>query len=240
MFCKILNNNSVLDVIESPTYIYYLNGIVPQKCSRGRASAVYSSDYEKIWHIEGWGKHPSFANELCRFVEITQEEYEMLKEALEKEQAPTASVENPNDIVIESDKITLQTMRDYKVNKMREFCSAAIIDGVTVTFPNGEKEHFDLEIEDQINLFSLQELIGQGIKTVPYHATGKGCRLYTAEEAKLILASVTEHRIWHTTYFNSLKNYILNLDSIATINELYYGVEIPEEYQTEALKSLLK
>jgi hypothetical protein len=76
MFCKILNKDKVLDVIDAPVYIHYLNNQTPMVCSRKKASAIYSSGYDKIWHIEGWGKHPSFVNELCRCIEITIDEYE--------------------------------------------------------------------------------------------------------------------------------------------------------------------
>lgn len=237
MFCKILNKQRVVDVLDTPVYICYINESIPITCSRKKASAVYSSDQSRIWHIEGWGKHPSFADQLCRLVEITSEEYASLKEAIAKgfeEPQP----ENPLDIVINDELITLETIREYKINKMREFCSQAIVKGVDVALTRGV-EHFDLEVVDQINLNALQDLVNAGASKVPYHSTNNECKLYSADEVRLILNRVTEHRIWHTTYFNALKSYILKLNSISAISDLYYGSEIPEEYQTEALKYLL-
>ena len=37
----------------------------------------------------------------------------------------------------------------------------------------------------------------------------------------------------------SLKNYINSLEDIETIGSVEYGMEIPEEYQSEVLKSLI-
>ena len=236
MFCKILNKDKVLDVIDAPVYIHYLNNQAPMVCSRKKASAIYSSSYDKIWHIEGWGIHPSFAAELCRCVEITKEEYEQLKLALaETKEVANAGEEGP---IISDEKITLEVLRDYKIKTMREFCGKAIINGVDVELSDGI-EHFALEIEDQINLLSLQDLLHQGAEIIPYHETGKECKLYTAQEIRKILDKVSQHRVWHTTYFNALKVYLEKLTDITAINNIYYGYEIPEEYQTEALKYLL-
>lgn len=43
---------------------------------------------------------------------------------------------------------------------------------------------------------------------------------------------------FHTTYFNSLRDYIKSLTDIEDVMAIEYGVEIPVEYQSEVLKIL--
>jgi len=81
-------------------------------------------------------------------------------------------------------------------------------------------------------------MAANGMESIPYHADGEICRFYTAEEITTILAQATAFKIYHTTYYNALKNYINSLDSIEDIAAITYGVELPEEYQSEVLKSL--
>jgi hypothetical protein len=87
-------------------------------------------------------------------------------------------------------------------------------------------------------LISLVELINAGAESVPYHAKGEPATLYSAQDIRKVASEATKHRIYHTTYYNCLKNFIEKLD-VNNLERVYYGMEIPEEYQTEALKYLL-
>jgi hypothetical protein len=44
---------------------------------------------------------------------------------------------------------------------------------------------------------------------------------------------------YHTTYYNSLKNYINSLENEENIAQVTYGMDIPLEYQSEVFKNLL-
>ena len=81
-------------------------------------------------------------------------------------------------------------------------------------------------------------IMAQTQSTVPYHADGEECIFYTAEEINQIVNAANAHKIYHTTYYNALKIYINALETIEDIAAIEYGVEIPEEYQTDVLKSL--
>jgi predicted DNA-binding ArsR family transcriptional regulator len=50
------------------------------------------------------------------------------------------------------------------------------------------------------------------------------------------MAAVNKHKTYHTTYYNSLKNYINSLQTIEEIAAITYGIEIPDEYKSEVLK----
>jgi len=53
-----------------------------------------------------------------------------------------------------------------------------------------------------------------------------------------IVATATAFKIYHTTYYNALKGYINALDNLEDIAAVEYGMEIPEEYQSDVLKAL--
>ena len=78
------------------------------------------------------------------------------------------------------------------------------------------------------------------MELIPYHAKDKVAIMYSNEDMRLILASVQQHRLYHITYVNVLKEYVKTLTDLNELANVYYGMSIPEEYQTEALKSLLK
>ena len=64
--------------------------------------------------------------------------------------------------------------------------------------------------------------------------------MFSSSDIKKILTAVNKHRLYHLTYVNVLKNYIQHLNDLNQLAGIYYGMPIPEEYQTEAFKSLLK
>jgi hypothetical protein len=146
MYYKILSDNKIVDAIEAPIYVCYINNNAPVICTRKKAMAIYSNDHSKLWHIEGWGAPPSLKKERFRIVEITQEEFLQLREVLDTE-VSIDEKEPPQKVVLDDEKITLETIREYKIGKMREFCANAITKGIDVEI-RGAKEHFTLEIED--------------------------------------------------------------------------------------------
>lgn len=82
-------------------------------------------------------------------------------------------------------------------------------------------------------------MIMAGTTSVPYHADGEECRMYTVEEFTAIGNMATLWKTFHESYFNSLREYIKSLQDVSTIWEVRYGMEIPVEYQTDVLKTLI-
>ena len=81
-------------------------------------------------------------------------------------------------------------------------------------------------------------MAASGMEAIPYHADGEICRFYTNAEMQAIVSQATAYKIYHTTYYNALKNYINSLQTIEEIAAVTYGMELPEEYKSEVLKSL--
>ena len=140
----------------------------------------------------------------------------------------------------ESMELTKKIYRkNYTIFKMSAACNAAIISGIDVALNNGNTYHYSLTIEDQINLMNLQSMIVSGAEAVPYHADGEECRFYDAADFTLIVQAATAWKLYHESYFNSLRGYIQSLETDEEFDTITYGMEIPEEYQTDVLKQLI-
>ncbi|MBQ8511926.1 MAG: hypothetical protein IJ497_04875 [Clostridia bacterium] len=115
-----------------------------------------------------------------------------------------------------------------KVAEVREACEKAIVAGVDVTTAYGN-EHFSLETHDQQNLSTIKMMVAMGATAYPYHADGKACVLYSAEDLNNIVETATYHVAWHTTYCNMLRVWIGRETDTDVINGIYYGIALPED-----------
>lgn len=169
---------------------------------------------------------------------ITEEEYNILAESIEKEEE--IIIETPSIFVMpeitNTPNISVDFVREAKLKEMSSICRTTIENGFDLEL-RGETHHFSLDTQDQLNLISLSAM-AQTQEYIPYHADGESCIFYTAEEINAIIAAATQFKIYHTTYYNALKTYINSLETIEEIAAIEYGVEIPEEYKSDVLKTL--
>ena len=135
--------------------------------------------------------------------------------------------------------LSIPSLREAKHAEVSQACQAIIVNGVDVMI-NGEIQHFSLTELDQINLMGLQTMVLTNAQLIPYHCDGKPCVYYSLTDATTILNKALGHKIYHTTYCNSLFNLINNLDRASDIYNITYGDVIPEQYQSDVLKDLLK
>ena len=96
-----------------------------------------------------------------------------------------------------------------------------------------------MEIEDQIKIQTLANKALNGENMLPWHPDNELCVFYSGEDILKIYNELEKLQTFHTTYFNSLKHYIQSLDNIQDVNDVWYGMDIPAEYQSEVLKYLL-
>lgn len=126
---------------------------------------------------------------------------------------------------------TMDERRQAKLAELSTECSANITKGCDVELASGEVEHFSLTDVDQINLTNAIMAIGFGAKDYPYHADGKICKKYSAEDIQRIAAVAKKTIVYHTTYFNHLKQWIKREDSVNVITGIVYGAKLPEDLQ---------
>ena len=171
---------------------------------------------------------------------IDQAEYDILREALDKHEVPQEvepEIHIAPEIIDEEAEMTIDFVRSAKLSEMSRTCNQIIEAGFDITL-NEDVEHFSLTTQDQLNLISLGAMAQAGMEPIPYHADGEICRFYSAVEMNQIVAAATAFKIYQTTYYNALKNYINSLETIEEISAITYGIELPEEYKSEVLKAL--
>ena len=69
---------------------------------------------------------------------------------------------------------------------------------------------------------------------------GELCKFYSPEDIIKISTGATNFKTYQISYFNSLKAYIESMNDIESISAITYGTQIPEEYVSDVLKSLLQ
>lgn len=147
---------------------------------------------------------------------------------------PPAEPEEPE----EPQPPTLEERKAEKKAEVGSACEQAIYLGVSVALP-ASTEHFSLTEHDQINLFGKQAQLAAGAQQLEYHQDGQPCRYYTAEEMQAILEAAMFHVSYHTTYCNSLNMWIDAAENEEELEGIFYGADIPEEYQSIVLKDYL-
>lgn len=170
---------------------------------------------------------------ICYTIQSGQEDLEKTIPYTEANMA-IAQAEAFGDITIEYGDVTQEEV----IAAMSDACNQAIVSGVDVTLSDGGIYHFSLGLEDQLNLMNLQSMVLSGAESVPYHADGAGCRYYSADDFNKIAEAAIAWKLYHESYFNSLREYIKSLNTNEELGNVEYGMEIPEEYQTNVFRQL--
>ncbi len=133
---------------------------------------------------------------------------------------------------------TLAELQATKKAEVSAACEQIIYSGITVKLPSGP-ERFSLTEKDQINLFGKQAQLANGVDQLEYHQDGHPCRYYSAAEILQIITAAMEHVSYHTTYCNSLNMWIAGVGTAEELEAIFYGADVPVEYQSEVLKDYL-
>lgn len=133
----------------------------------------------------------------------------------------------------------LEAAQASKKAEISEACEQMIYRGVNVTLTDGNVEHFSLTEHDQINLFGKQVQLAAGAEQLEYHADGQPCRYYSVVDMQAIIQTAMFHVSYHTTYCNALNMWIAGCETKDDIQQIFYGADIPEAYQSEVLKAYL-
>lgn len=135
-----------------------------------------------------------------------------------------------------------ETLKEFKTAKKQEIsqaCEQIIYAGISVTLADGTVEHFALTEHDQLNLFGKQAQLVAGAEQLEYHSDGKPCRYYSAADMQTIIAAAMQHVSYHTTYCNALNMWVAGCETAEELQQIYYGADVPEQYQSEVLKTYL-
>lgn len=135
-----------------------------------------------------------------------------------------------------------ETLEEYKTAKKQEIsqaCEQIIYAGISVTLADGTVEHFALTEHDQLNLFGKQVQLAAGAEQLEYHSDGQPCRYYSAADMQTIITTAMWHVSYHTTYCNALNMWVAGTETADDLQQIFYGANVPEQYQSEVLKAYL-
>lgn len=141
----------------------------------------------------------------------------------------------PDEPIIDG---TLAEVKKRSLEKLSAVCQQTIFEGFDAELSDGRVKHFTLKVEDQLNLLTLSTLLTSGTESVPYHADDELCEYYSAADMTLIIAQAMEFKTYHTSYYNSLKNWVESMKSITEVGSVAYGDEIPSEFCSVVLHQL--
>lgn len=246
-YYKVVLGDKVIDVLEDPVWVRRSPRGRIVICGADDALGVVSSNSETVWHIAGTDALDD-AMENVKVVDIEEREAKELQTLLGLGGDVTDTdtgihTEFPEEPKEPEEPITDGTLEEVKkrsLERLSDICQQVIFDGFDVTLSNGEVKHFTLKVEDQLNLLSLSTLLATGADAIPYHATDELCEYYSAEDMTLIITQATQFKTYHTSYYNSLKNWVESMDSIAEIGSVAYGDAIPPEFCSVVMNQLMQ
>lgn len=179
--------------------------------------------------------------EIVDVVEIGEEEYNTLQHSIEVEEfiqkeefegiQQTVEVDNKKDV-------SLEYVIQSKIDEMSVCCRNAIYSGFSIVLSDGNEYHFSLTIQDQINMSDAASLIASGEDRIPYHADSCPFTYYSKDDMLSIIKEATRYKTYHNAYFNSLKAYINTITDIIDVSVIFYGIEVPKQYQSDILLSI--
>ncbi len=122
----------------------------------------------------------------------------------------------------------IDSIINKKKQEVSKACEYAILTGVNV----GDS-HYSMTIEDQANILAWMAVAQTG-QSVPYHADGQACRIFTSDEFMKIANAAIAHKTHHTTYCNLLMRQIEEMTVPNDIKAVEYGVTaLNDKYQKQ-------
>ena len=221
---KILLNNKIIDVVKHPKFIKFLSNGCIAITEKSSANGIVGSDDVTLYSFcQIAGRHEPIVD----VVEIDLNEFNRLYSLL-----------NSKEIVY-NDPSALTHAKHSKLNSLAEQCKSKIIAGFSINFKTG-KQSFKLTTEDQLNLMQIESQLAAGETCFVYHATNQPCRTYSKKDMLKIVKAFRKHVLYHTTYYNAVKQHINSLSDIEKINRFEYGMDVSATVHDSMLKQILK
>ena len=237
-YFKLIENNSIVGVVTSDNFMHY--NVLTDNYIRANEQIGEYVNYNGKFYRDNWMQpfvHKAKYQDIT-IMEIDEQEYLMLYEALKTEQEIEYAQEiydNTEEPETSEDTTSIDFIRSSKIKEMSYQCNKTIENGFDIEAEDGI-HHYSYALEDQLNLMNLSAAIARGEEQLSYHADGELCKFYTAAEINEIISAGNAWKTYHTTYFNALKAYINSLETIEEIDAITYGMELPEEFKSDVLR----
>lgn len=245
-YYKLINGTNFVGTASQPDFrMFQRKHNILLTCDEEEAQYIQIGDnlYRAMWMVPVTNDAIPYI--LVDVIRIGEDEFNALSNG---EEFPAANAEGqdvlpeieeqiaPND----ADIATLGYIKNKKISEMSAVCNRIISEGFSLALSDGADHHFALTTQDQLNLITLATLVSNGEQAIPYHADGELCKFYSADDVRKIISAATAFKTYHISYFNTIKSYIASLDAMSDVIAVYYGMEIPTEYQSDVLKYLLE
>ena len=103
-----------------------------------------------------------------------------------------------------------------------------------------KKQEISQECEQAIySGVSKQVQLAAGVEQLEYHSDGQPCKYYSVTDMQSIVAKAMWHVSYHTTYCNAINMWVAGVQTAEEIQQIFYGADVPEQYQSEVLKAYL-
>ena len=132
---------------------------------------------------------------------------------------------------------SVEELQAIKINEIGEACTAIIYAGIEAETTQG-LERFSLNERDLLELFAQRDKVLAGAPAVPYHADGKLCRMFDADEFMAVVKAAEAHIFYNRTLANTYNGWIRRSETWEELQEIYHGVSLPDDLQ-EHLDNLI-
>jgi hypothetical protein len=221
---KIICNNKIIDVVESPQFVKILPTGQVALTNKSLANGIAGSNNE----LYSFGPVVKPGVKVVSIEAISKNEFSRLQSLLN------------SDIEIVAYENRLAKVRQSTIENLSKICQTEIVNGFKIILADGVTYHFKLTAEDQLNLLSIENQLMAGTQSLLYHATGMPCKLFTRADLLKVISAFRKHVLYHTTYFNVAKQYINTLTDLEKIELFAYGDDVSFATEDSEVKQILR
>lgn len=221
---KIIQNDKIIDVVNFPRYVKFLSTGHVAITNKGSAQGIVGSDTISVYRFASAENNSA---EAVSVAEIDQAEYDRLHALLEAKE------------VVSADETALAESKRATINRLSNVCKTSITNGFSIKLSDNLIHSFRLTTEDQLNLMIIESQLNSGKETFLYHETDHPCVFFTKDDMKKIIEASRKFTLYHTTYFNTAKQYIKSLLNRDMVEAFEYGTDISNTVSDEAIKRIL-
>jgi hypothetical protein len=221
---KIVLNNKAIDVVKRPMFIRFLSSGHVAITDKNSANGIVGSDDKTLYCLSSI---PGRNEPIVKITKIDEVEYNRLFSLLYS----TEAIETERKIALTKAKVN-------KLTILSEQCKKAITSGFTIKLQD-KVQSFKLTTEDQLNLLQIEGRISSGEEYFIYHATNSPCKLYSKADMLKIIKAFKKHTLYHTTYYNVVKQYLNSVTDLNELESFVYGTDISKFAKSTTVSQIL-
>ena len=221
---KITHEGKIIDVVRNPSFIKFLSSGHIAITDKLSAQGIVGSDSKTLYSFEPITCHDTI---VVTIESITKDEFNRLCSLLNSEHR------------ISVGERALVDAKESVIESLSIICKEKITSGFSVKLLDGNTYNFRLTAEDQLNLLNLENQLNAGENAFIYHATDLPCKVFSRDDMLKIICAYRKHILYHTTYFNTSKQYVNSLTDLEAVKSFTYGTDIAGTVKDLVLRKIL-